>query len=225
MDLKFQMMFCPVKLKPARKIFGSQHIRILDVGCGNHSPTITKHWLKNSEYHGADIQYCNLDDRDLANMDKFHQLTPVGGGFEHIPNGFYDYIIMHHVIEHIHDQGAALKTVCEKLKPGGVIWVAFPSVRSLALPSADGTLNFCDDPTHVRVCDVKDVANWLLDNNVKILKGGRSNDVLLYLLGLAILPLAYARKLLTGRLKSSGLWHVLGFEDRVIGQKRDVAVR
>src|ERR1019366_3613042 len=176
MGAKFQMLFCPVKLNAARGIFGAKPIKVLDIGCGNHSPTITKRWLPNATYHGADIQYLNLDERDKKNLDQFYLLTPDGGGYDKIPDGQFDYVIIYHVIEHIRDQSAAIRVISGKLKPGGVIWVAFPSVRSLELPSAVGTLNFCDDDTHIRVCDVKDVANWLLENNVKVLKGGRSRD-------------------------------------------------
>ena len=165
---------CPPRLRPVRRAFGDRPIRILDIGCGNHSPTITKRWFPRAEYHGADIQSFNLDARDQANMDRFFPLTTDGGGYEKIPDNDYDFIICNHVIEHIKEQEAALKNICAKLKPGGLIWVAFPSLRSLELPSAVGTLNFCDDDTHVRLCDVREVSNWLMDNNVRVLSGGRS---------------------------------------------------
>ena len=211
---------CPPRLRPGRRAFGAAPIRILDIGCGNHSPTITKRWFPKAEYHGADIQNFNLDARDYRHMDRFILLTSDGGGYDAIADGHYDFIICNHVMEHMTGQEQALKNICAKLKPGGLIWVAFPSPRSLDLPSADGTLNFCDDDTHVRLCDVKEVANWLLANGVKVLKGGRSRDAVRFVLGAALLPFALLSRVLTGRMKANGLWYVTGFEDRVLGQKR-----
>src|SRR4051812_12433220 len=161
---------CPPRLKPARRAFGDRPIRILDIGCGNHSPIITRRWFPRAEYHGADIQIFNLDERDQRAMDRFILLPPEGG-YDAIADSHYDFIILNHVLEHIVGQEAVLKSICAKLKPSGLIWVAFPSARSLELPSADGTLNFCDDDSHVRLCDVKEVSNWLLANGVKVLKG------------------------------------------------------
>jgi len=222
-SLLLARLSCPPRLRPGRRAFGAAAIRILDIGCGNHSPTITKGWFPTSEYHGADIQVFNLDERDHRNMDRFILLTPDGGGYDAIADDHYDFVICNHVMEHIAGQEAALKNICAKLKPGGLIWVAFPSLRSLELPSAEGTLNFCDDDTHVRLCDVKDVSNWLLANGVKVLKGGRSRDAVRFALGAVLLPFALLSRLFTGRMKAHGLWYVTGFEDRVLGQKRSGA--
>ena len=48
------------------------------------------------------------------------------------------------------------------LKPDGCIYIEFPSVRSLNLPSMRGALNFCDDKTHLRIYSIQEVANILL---------------------------------------------------------------
>ena len=86
-----------------------------------------------------------------------------------IPDSSFDFVILHHVLEHILTPEETLTKVCAKLKPGGFIWIAFPSVRSLSLPSADGTLQFCDDSTHVFLPAVREVSNILLRNGVRIL--------------------------------------------------------
>ncbi len=72
-----------------------------------------------------------------------------GSGYTAIPDSSYDFVILHHVVEHMTAPAQILATVCSKLKPGGYIWIAVPSLRSLSLPPAHGTLQFCDDPTHV----------------------------------------------------------------------------
>jgi len=112
-----------------------------------------------------------------------------------------------------------LKELCSKLKPGGFIWMAFPSVRSLSLPPADGTLQFCDDPTRVYLPDFREVCNTLLAYGVKVLHAGRSRNFARGVLGAMVLPFAFLRRLATGRLSSKGLWYILGFEDHVFSQR------
>ena len=218
-------IYTPVKFKFARKHFKNLPIAILDIGCGNHSPSLSKRWFPRSTYHGADIQEYRLNAADHAAMDRFYLVGADGkSGYDDIPDGTYDFIIMNHVIEHIREQSSAIRTACRKLKPGGIIWVAFPSPRSLNFPSAVGTLNFCDDPTHVRVCDVMGVANMLLDNDVRVIKGGRSEDLIRFFAGLVVLPAAIWTRLRTGKIQVHGLWYLFGFEDRVIGRKLDSAI-
>jgi SAM-dependent methyltransferase len=218
--MKLFMHVCPVKFKYVRCRIVSPKLRILDIGCGNHSPTITKHWFPGCYYAGADIQQYNNGDEDMAAMDEFYPLGADGSGYSAITDNSYDFIILSHVIEHMKDSANTLAIVCSKLKPGGYVWIAFPSLRSLSLPSAEGTLQFCDDPTHVYVPDIREVSNILLDNGVKVLHAGRSRDYVRNLIGAIILPWKLLKRRITGRLSANGLWIVLGFEDHVFGQRR-----
>lgn len=49
-------------------------IKILDVGCGNRSPQLTKKYFPYCEYHGIDREIYNLTETDLKLMDKFYIL-------------------------------------------------------------------------------------------------------------------------------------------------------
>jgi SAM-dependent methyltransferase len=207
------------RLKYARRYFANRRISILDVGCGNHSPSLTKYWFPLATYHGVDIQEFNIGDDDKRAMDRFFKIAPDLSGQEAVPNEAYDFVVINHVLEHVRDQERFLAVWCAKLKPGGLIWIAFPSRRSLSLPSAEGTLNFCDDPTHVRLPSVREVANILLDNGVSVVVGGRSHDSVQWFLGALMLPVALLRRLVTGRLHADLLRYISGFEDRVIGRK------
>jgi hypothetical protein len=115
-----------------------------------------------------------------------------------------------------------LAALCQKLTPGGYIWIAFPSLRSLGLPSSvDETLQFCDDPTHVYLPDVREVANVLLANDVKVLHAGRSREGFFTTLADVFkLFKRLVKKQVTGQFSGRGLWHVLGFEDHILGQRR-----
>jgi SAM-dependent methyltransferase len=216
------MPHCPMKFQYVRRRFSSLSIRILDIGCGNNSPTVTKRWFPGCHYTGADIQRYNLTREDDAAMDAFYLLGTDGSGYEAIPDGSYDLVIVNHVLEHMTAPAPVLAALCAKLKPGGYIWIAFPSLRSLSLPSSeDETLQFCDDPTHVYLPDVREVANILLANKVKVLDAGRSREGFFTTLAdVTKLLKRWLRKRMTGRFSGRGMWYLLGFEDHVLGQKR-----
>jgi SAM-dependent methyltransferase len=216
------MPHCPMKFQYVRRRLSSSSVRILDIGCGNNSPSTTKRWFPGCRYEGADIQRYNNSDEDVAAMDAFHLLGTDTPGYSAIPDGSYDFVILNHVLEHMREPAAILATLCSKLKPGGYIWIAFPSLRSLSLPSSeDETLQFCDDPTHVYVPDVREVANVLLANGVKVLHAGRSREGFLTTLGdITKLLKRLLKRMMTGRFSGRGLWYLLGFEDHVLGQRR-----
>jgi 2-polyprenyl-3-methyl-5-hydroxy-6-metoxy-1,4-benzoquinol methylase len=214
------MPHCPMKFRFVRGKL-PKGARILDIGCGNGSPTLTKRWFPGCHYAGADIQRYNLSDADVAAMDEFFSLGADGSGFAAIPEASYDFVIANHVIEHMADPVPIVAALCAKIKPGGFIWIAFPSVRSLALPhSVDETLQFCDDPTHVYLPDVREIANILLANGVAVLHAGRSREGFFTTLT-DVLKLGKRRvvKLFTGRFSGRGMWYILGFEDHVFGQR------
>jgi 2-polyprenyl-3-methyl-5-hydroxy-6-metoxy-1,4-benzoquinol methylase len=211
-----------MKFKYVRRRLTMPSPRILDFGCGNHSPSITKRWFPGCHYTGADIQRENLNEADDAALDQFFLLSADGSGYEAIPDSAFDFVILNHVLEHIRDPRPILTALCAKLKPGGYLWIAFPSVRSLSLPSScDETLQFCDDPTHVYVPAVREVANILLANGVNILHAGPSREGFLTTLGdIFKLLKRMFRKMVTGRFSGRGMWYLLGFEDHVLGQRR-----
>lgn len=196
--------------------------RILDIGCGNGSPSLTKKWFPGCHYSGADIQHTGLSEADIAAMDQFYPVGVDGSGYDAIPEASYDLVILNHVLEHMAAPVPILAQLCRKLKPAAYMWIAFPSQRSLRLPhSVDETLNFCDDPTHVYLPCVREVANVLLKNGVSIVHAGRSREG--FLTSLADYFKLAKRSLIrvfTGRFSGRGLWYVLGFEDHVLGQRR-----
>lgn len=219
--MRIAMHICPTKFLYVRRQFKGRVIRILDVGCGNNSPSTTKHWFPGCHYSGADIERYNNSDADIAAIDTFYLLRIDGSGYAEIPNHSYDLILLHHVIEHMPDAAPILAQLCSKLKPGGYIWIAFPSVRTLSLPpAAKWPLQFCDDSTHVHVPCIREVSNVLLTNGTKILHAGRSRDFIRELIGAAMLPIAMLQKLFTGGFSAKGLWYIVGFEDHVLGQRR-----
>lgn len=216
------MPHCPMKFRYIRHRLTTPAPRILDIGCGNRSPSLTKKWFPACHYSGADIQRYNLNDADVAAMDQFYPIGVDGSGYDEIPEATYDLVILNHVIEHMANPAPIVAKLCSKLKPGGHIWIAFPSLRSLSLPhSVDETLNFCDDPTHVYLPGVREIANVLLKNGLAIEHAGRSREGFLTCLAdyFKILKRLLMRAC-AGKFSGRGLWYVLGFEDHVLGRRK-----
>jgi 2-polyprenyl-3-methyl-5-hydroxy-6-metoxy-1,4-benzoquinol methylase len=70
-----------------------------------------------------------------------------------------DAVTCMHVVEHLREHAPLVGEVARMLKPGGRAYFETPHARSLTMPSAKGrfTLNFYDDPTHVRLIDLREL--------------------------------------------------------------------
>ncbi len=203
------------KIKIFYKDYKKRKFTLLDVGCGNHSPSRAKYFFPDVEYYGVDKDVYNNDEQDLQIMKSFYRKNLEKDPLTDIPNDFFDVILFCHVIEHLDNGLEVVEQLSRKLKKGGRIYIEFPSIKSLSLPSMGGTLNFCDDATHKRVYDLKEVANALLQNNCRIIRGGRRKN----LLGIAMTPVTVLNAWLRGWALAGALWDFFGFADYVYGQR------
>lgn len=212
-------LLCPPKLVAGRHRFGPMSSpRILDIGCGNYSPSLVKAWFPSCHYHGLDVQQYNLTEVDRSCMDQFTMIKS-GQSYKDVLTERYDWIICNHVLEHMHDAYERLNELCQLLARDGLIYTAFPSIETLSMPSADGTLQFCDDSTHVFLPTVHDVANVFLRNDIKVLYGGRKFDPVRAFLALPTFTWQQCRRMLGLRMKATGLWAIYRFEASVVGIK------
>lgn len=207
----------PPKLKALRSRFRDRPFRLLDVGAGNHSASMTKYFFPNCRYEGLDRnREYNNDPADIARMDAFYEVDLDQGTLAGVPDGAFDAIVMAHVIEHLQRGGEVLRELTRKLAPGGVIYVEFPSPRSLHLPSMRGSLNFRDDPTHVRPYTADEVASILRDSGLRVIRAGRRRDWQLLLLT----PLIAIRALTTqGYVPGGVVWDLYGFADFAMAER------
>ena len=213
----------PFRLKEIRRRFGTRPFALLDVGAGNHSASIVKSWFPNCHYAGIDIERTyNNDGADFAAMDEFFELDLTRLEFGTIPDARYDVILMAHVIEHLANGDEVLRGLVQKLKPGGVMLVEFPGERSLRLPSMKGTLNFHDDPTHVRLFTAREVAQIARTSGLDVLRAGMRRDWT----GIALMPVhaLYAWRT-HGFVPGGVFWDLTGFADYVVAQRPDAAAR
>jgi len=210
----------PFRLKPLWRRFGDRPFALLDVGAGNHSASVVKRWFPRCRYAGIDRdRNYNNDAADFAVMDEFFELDLTRLDFGGIPDAGYDAILLAHVIEHLQNGDAVLRALVPKLRPGGLIFVEFPGRRSLTLPSMRGTLNFHDDPTHVRVFSAREVAGILRDAGLTILEAGTRRDPVEILL----MPVHALRCWQAyGYVPGGVFWDLTGFADVVLAEKPHV---
>jgi len=211
------LFFIPFRLRFFRREYRNRAINALDVGCGNHSPVLVKRWFPDWNYYGLDREEYETDDNDRNAMTKYFRLDLSTDRLDVLPEAYFDVVIMAHIVEHLRNGLAVIRSLSTKMKKGGKIYIEFPSVRSLSLPTMYGTLNFCDDETHVRVYSVQEIANTLLDMNFRIIRAGTRRDWKLVL----TLPVRLLLKFIVRRKIGGGdFWDVSGFASYVFAEKR-----
>jgi len=200
-----------------QRSFGQKKFSLLDVGAGNHSASKTKTLFPNCEYSGIDLnRHFNNDEKDFAVMKAFYEMDLTRLRFEQIPDNHFDFIRMTHIIEHLHNGDQVIKGLLPKLKRDGYIYIEYPGEKSTRLPSMQGTLNFYDDPTHVRIYSTKELNALLRNGNCRILSSGtRRSWIFLF-----STPFRVIGNLLRGKKPQGNmLWDLLGFAEFVFAQK------
>lgn len=218
MSIKKAIQKTTPKFKFINKHFRNRPFKILDIGSGNHSASKTKSLFPNCEYSGVDLEKdFNNDEDDINSMNHFYEMDLTHLEFDVIPNHNYDFIRMAHVIEHLKNGEEVITGLIPKLKPGGYIYLEFPSIRSTKLPSMHGTLNFYDDPTHVRIFSAKEIADLLSDNGFIIHNSGVRRNLTFIL----AMPFRILYQMFKGqKINGNTFWDVLGFADYVFAQKK-----
>jgi predicted SAM-dependent methyltransferase len=198
--------------------FGNKPFRLLDIGAGNHSATKAKRVFPLCEYHGVDMERdYNNDEEDFKLMTAFYEMDLTKLDFSKIPDDCFDGIWMVHVIEHLYNGDEVLKRLFPKLKSGGYIYVEYPGLKSTRLPSMYGTLNFKDDPTHVRLYSVKELAELFESNQFRVLRSGTRRNPWFIM----SMPFRIVVSLLKGKkLQGNIFWDILGFAEYLWVQKK-----
>lgn len=201
-----------------KRSFGDKPFRLLDIGAGNHSASKTKKVFPRCEYYGVDMERgYNNDEHDFRLMSGFYEMDLTKLDFSSIPDNYFDGIWMVHVIEHLYNGDAVLQGLLPKLKSGGYIYIEYPGKKSTTLPSMYGTLNFKDDPTHVRVYSVSELASVFEKENCLLLKSGTRRNPWFIM----AMPFRIAGSLLTGKkIQGNIFWDILGFAEYLWVQKK-----
>lgn len=190
---------------------------ILDVGCGNNSPFYIKSNFPEFHYTGIDIGNYNQTKPLLADE---YILTDSAGFASAISmhQNKFDAVISSHNLEHCEDRWATLLAMLSAVKwGGGMIYLAFPSSKSVEFPSRSRTLNYFDDPTHRESPpDFEKVISLIESNGFEIdYKVRMYRPLILRLLGFIQEPFARKKNIIL-----QGTWSYYGFESIIWARKK-----
>lgn len=200
--------------------FGNRPFKLLDVGCGNHSPSKTKSIFPNCEYYGLDLDKTyNNDEKDFEVAKEFYELDLTKLDYSTIPDNFFDFIRMAHVIEHLQNGDEVVKKLMTKMKSGSFFYIEFPGKKSLSLPSMHGTLNFHDDPTHVRIYSIQELKKIFEDGGCRVIKSGTRRNPW----NILAMPARIVLSLVKGKkLEANIFWDITGFAEFLFVKKMPV---
>jgi SAM-dependent methyltransferase len=201
-----------------QKSFGDKPFKLLDVGAGNHSPSKTKFIFPNCIYYGLDLDKTyNNDEADFRATEKFYELDLTKLEYEILPDNFFDFIRMTHVIEHLYNGDEVLRKLLPKLKNKGFFYIEYPGGKSLKLPSMPGTLNFYDDATHVRLYSVPELKKIFEEANCAVLKSGTRRNIW----NILAMPARIGYHFIRGKkLQGNIFWDITGFAEYLFVQKK-----
>jgi SAM-dependent methyltransferase len=124
------------------------HSRLLEVGCGNG------YFLQIAKLIGWHVTGIDVDSAAVENARKLG-VDAFESSVYHMPfeNDTFDIVTMNHVIEHLHDPGAALAEILRILKPRGKLWIGTPNLNSKVHSSAGVRWIGLDPPRHLVMFD------------------------------------------------------------------------
>jgi SAM-dependent methyltransferase len=211
-------LFLPFKFHCIKPYIKASNFKLLDVGCGNHSPTKTKRHFPSCRYFGVDKTLYNNDQFDLAAMEQFYQIDlEQPQTLSCIPDQEFDAIICSHVIDHVRQGSEVVRVLSQKLRIGGVFFIEYPSHRSLNLPSMKGTLNFSDDATHCQLYSIVDLCNILMSQGYRVQRAGMRR----FWRRILILPIVLFKD---RHAPAGAFWDICGFSDYIIARRVSSAV-
>ncbi|WP_212743007.1 class I SAM-dependent methyltransferase [Sphingopyxis sp. 2PD] len=194
--------------------------KLFDVGCGNRSAERIKRVQPGIYYVGVDVSDFLQSEASYSAMDRYVRSDSASFATEIANIGeAFDAVISSHNIEHCEDQDAVLDAMCAALKPGGRLYLAFPTEAARNFPSRAGTLNFFDDPTHREVPSFSVIAERLERNGMTINKAIRRSRPWVYAaVGLILEPWSRISK----KVDDAGaIWALWGFESIIWAEKGD----
>ncbi|WP_171049464.1 MULTISPECIES: class I SAM-dependent methyltransferase [Pseudomonas] len=131
--------------------------RLLDIGCGNGR------FLLRAREAGWQVQGLEPDAK-AAQAAGLADIPVHVMGFEGLAGaGEYDVVTCSHVIEHVHSPDALLQSIRSHLRPGGMLWLATPNVRSLGHRVFRENWRGLEPPRHLQVFCIASLRQLLND--------------------------------------------------------------
>jgi SAM-dependent methyltransferase len=154
--------------------------KLLDLGAGPGSVALWKNWKEplrpDINMYAADIQA-----GEFLNLYQDYHLCDLEKDKIKFSSKYFDSILCSHVFEHISNLDHLLSECRRLLKPAGQFYIECPSQFSLKNPSnrlfakkgiSVSTVNFFDDPSHLRTFSLAELTSLLEHHQFQILRSG-----------------------------------------------------
>lgn len=191
---------------------------VFDIGCGNRSAERFKQIQPHMRYVGIDVGDYMQSEASFDSMDRYLRVESpdFASSIANIGETF-DAVISSHNIEHCEEPTKVIDAMCSVLKPGGMLYLAFPCAASANFPKRSGTLNFFDDPTHQQVPDFAAIKASLQANGMTIvIEQERSRPFVYAAAGLLLEPWSALTKQVD---RQGAIWALWGFETIIWASK------
>lgn len=189
--------------------------KILDIGIANNSYQEAKSIFPEAKYTGVDMfpiafEMHQGDQFFLANLESLSSL-------DFLADAKFDLIIASHVLEHLINGEQIYRLLCQRLRPGGLLYAEFPSIRTAYQQKTKRSYHFHDDPTHRRLYQLESLANIAMKDGCKIISCGPARTPLKLLLSLPRALLAMA----LGQPSGSAMLFIQGKIDYILVQYQE----
>lgn len=214
---KLNKYIIPIKYKKFYKIYKNREFNLLDVGCGQYPVIKAKIVFPKCNYYGLDLTKYETEGHGYDLMKKLYLADLEKDDLSSVPDDFFDVVMCTHVIEHIPNGIEVIERLTKKVKPGGYLYLEWPAVRTLSLPSIPAIFNFCDDDTHIRIYSIVEVANTVLAHNYRVIRAGKRRDIMRIIL----LPAFYILDRFYYKHGYAGAFYdLVGWAEYVFAQRR-----
>ena len=187
--------------------FFRRSVRILDAGCGPKDALIARRLFARCWFEGINIVDLPAGSPERRAFDRYHLVDLDHTDLCFAADAAFDYVICSHTIEHLADGLALVPRLCAKVRPGGRLYVEWPSVASQTFPLRGFGLNFFDDGTHKQTFPVEAVAAAIREHGLEIEYAGPRRQIARMLLSPA---LAVYHALRARRVVLYDFWDVTG---------------
>ena len=153
---------------------------LVDYGAG---PGGLHFWLEWADPPRRDLRLIALDRRKGEFFDRYHSYVLNPEEKSSLPPELtgLDAVFLSHVLEHVHEPATLLAAIRGALRPGGRAYFELPTPATLALPPQAevwkrgikiSTLQFRDDPTHLRTWPLDELHQMMERSGLRVLESG-----------------------------------------------------
>jgi len=217
LGLRLRALFQPQCKERYLIAHNSSNCCVLDVGCLNNSSLRAHLLAPKCHYIGIDIWQSIDSIEPFSDNQEIYIAPPHRIIFNLLQlSKKSSLVIAAHVLEHVDQPFCLLSALMGCVEESGFIFLAFPSAKSVNFPRRNRTLNYYDDPSHLRSPpDLDKALDLLRKNGFSTHFISRSyKPFLAYIIGFALEPLS---SLLRVRLPCT--WHYYGFETIIYAQR------